>query len=472
MKTAFRLGLILLLALVSLEPLHAKGLKLAPLFDFAQWQARMKILKTEEVQALQQLIAIHYDHFLGRPWEAQYPAEYKSRLENFKKFFCPEVKELCTVSSEVRGRQETYVVPSADILVKPSTIQQINIRLAQLKSHARLSLPVRFPGLIPPEEDQLAKYNLILGDFVAERGAKDITRVKHVLIGDMTSYYMGYMQKDTPNYFALDKNKHIYIIDESIKSLAVEVAIGTTAALNSQDVSSPLDTAKFLLQRYIRSKSREASFYATQISSQQAQELLAYQSLNNIVASLARQFQKLEYPYTANAFFGVILNLQKSDVETDLVRHILIRHSLMEDGPLINQFATKQLVNVVLRENLTLLIGHAPYESSAKTQAWSETFDTDLFLFRGNIETENPELHKLLIEKGLYDPQKWKEADLATRKKIMETTLFPISEKSGKFQVTETSQMGFYGLLSTLTRNAPQSTLQEMADTIIKIRLK
>lgn len=445
-----------------------------PLFDPSVWAQEVKQLKSTESLALERWIAIHYDHYLERPWEAaDFRTEYLKRLENFKKSFCPQVTAICQVVIDQKSKAEKFVPSVSALITRPETVDQINATLATKSSKVRLSLPIRTPGLIP-EDDQLNGFNFLIGEFV-DTGS--FTLVKHLVLSDIYSYYQGYQQKDSPNYVAIESGKKVYVLNETLMSGAIDLAKDIESSQTAPDNLSAFDVPKFLLKKYLAEKQSELDKIINgnkkngeKLSRLEAIEWIAYRGLEKLVTIQSSLLKTAPAPYTIASFLEVFMKTQQL-AEPTLYSYLLTNYSLYENSPVLNQLATKKLVNILIRENLTLMLAHHPYTQNGKFEEWSKNFNLAQLINKAQFKEFLPKLDAYLESKDLYNLNNWAALSAAQRRFIFECMLFPKTLDDGKTNTTELSNIGFYGLWNELIRTNPPTLLNEMASIVVATRL-
>ncbi|MGE3759902.1 MAG: hypothetical protein AB7H97_19200 [Pseudobdellovibrionaceae bacterium] len=486
------LTLIICALIVTTVVVTKAGAQQKPLFDGASWMEQSKAAQTEEVKALAKIYAIHYDFFLNRPWTLEdYQQEYTKRLETFKRYFCPNVGvvmldkavrraggeplnipspgEMCKLPSKIDANTEKGVLRSAAVFAKPATIELLNSKLKSFNSAVRISLPIRVPGLISEEDDSLNQFNFFIGIF--DESTPGIVRAKTLILVDISAYYLGYMQKEAPNYFALDVNQKIYINEDTLIGAALNLASKFEAGMIAKEMDSALQAPELVLQKYLNEKKGEIEILKKSFNQLQALEWIAYQELEKTLLIEAKIFAQMKRPYTSISILSSLIQMQQQ-ANPSFFFYLLLNHSLYESSPLVDQLSAKQAGNTVMRENLVLFLGLAPYEKSTQFEKLTEKLSLSLILTPSAFQERAPELDAYLKSEGLYEAEKWTALDAKSRQKVLQRVLFPKSVGKETADTSFLLQMSLYGLMGSLVLNSTSEDLQAMAAEIARVRLK
>lgn len=412
---------------------HAsQSLPKQPLFQPKQWLERSQKLSTAEVIALRDLITIHYDQNVGRPWKPDaYEAEYEKRFETFRAGFCPQVTALCklTLYGDTTFKQSVKTI--SEKIMERATVDQINARLRELKSPVRMSYPVSVPGLVMAGKSD---FNFILGEF-ASGNDPGLIRVRTQILGDVSSYYLGFMGKNAPVYFATDMAGTAYVMEESLIAPSIALAKAALQAESKTVESSPMNAPTILLQKYLKSTPYKLGRGADR---SRDLEWLFYAGLSRILLSSVYAIQETQDPLV------VLVKLQQSE-DSNLLFFLMLSQSLFEGGVVLDQFAPKPVVNSVLRENLTALTGGQPYDGEPRFAKWSPALDPGL-LFYGDEKAAGA----------------FRGTNSESQRAILSAMVFPDED--------EVSMPAFYRVISALVLSENRGLTKELAELILSKR--
>ena len=433
-----------------------------PLVDPVERLAAYRALGTADVKTLTRFVAIHYDYYLARPWTPEeYRKEYQSRSQAFAAVYCPQVTELCGALQ--KQEQELQAIEGAippesiqevaKVFATSSTVLAVNAKLMAGGSPVQISFPLQVPGLVLQDLDA-GDFNFVVGVFESAMGALSVTHVKLSVLDDIASYYLTYIQRPVPKYFAIDTRQTLYIFNEPVEDAAIAIAKTWQSTVGAPLKTSMFETPKLLLQKLSQETAADLSEFAD-LTPVQAKEWVSYGELARLVRAQALAYRKAQAKGKDVDVREVLLQMQAA-AKTSMWNYLASTHSLYEGAPLLEQLGGRVIINTVILENLSVLLRHGPYKKTAVAGGeWMATVDWSALIDASVIANSHPELHQSLLSKNLYAKAAWHTWTPSERQMVLEQLLYPKSLAAQTLDTSEISPAGFQIVSAAMALGRP-----------------